>query len=434
LQKPDGRHSLSVAGKGAVYRPGSVAELADLVRAAGARGERLRAVGSGHSWSDAAVPAESKVQLRALTGVVSADASRGLFTVRGGTTLAELVAVMRESGWALHNLPSVTEQTVAGAIATGTHGTGIALGNIAEAVVEVELVDGTGAVRRVTEATEGDLLNAVRCNLGALGIVTEVTFRGVRAYNVREVQVPMPLRDAARDLDALLRAHDNVKLWVEPHSGMANVFLQNRTADPVTDTWATVPLIEARTLVLEAVQHLTMWVPASIPPVFRYIFGTLGAWSGSERVGTPETVYRIPHRIASHAETEIIIPYAAETTPRALLDLVAAIAEDHALGHILEIRFARGDAQWISMGAGSGPSCYITVCVMHGRGEEAVEALFRMAESKLDGRPHWAKSFYRRGGAVTGKYPRWGDWNELRKRWDPKGIFVNDFVDRLLEE
>src|SRR4051794_11205969 len=160
-----------------ILSPGSREELAEAVGAAAAAGEKVRVAGSGHSFTEAALTAETMIRLEGLSGGEDADPGSGLVRVGGGTILADLNEELAGLGLAMENLGDIDRQTIAGAISTGTHGTGARLRSISAQVEGLELVLGDGSVRHLAAATDGELLRAARIGIGALGVITAVTLR-----------------------------------------------------------------------------------------------------------------------------------------------------------------------------------------------------------------------------------------------------------------
>ena len=182
-----------------VVAPRSREELAEVVGAAAAAGEKVSVTGSGHSFTEAAMTDQTMLRLDALRGVLDADPASGLVRVGAGTVLADLNEELAGLGLALENLGDIDAQTVAGAISTGTHGTGAGFGNISARVEGVELVLADGSVRDLTAAGDPELLRAARVGVGALGAISAVTLRCFPAFTLRRV-------DSAHKLDDVLGA------------------------------------------------------------------------------------------------------------------------------------------------------------------------------------------------------------------------------------
>src|SRR5262245_5058891 len=160
------------------YEPHTEQEVVEIVKDALSRGGRIRTRGGGHSWSHFVVTDDSLMGLDQLKRGLIADVLNRRYTVQAGIRLKELIQNLALDGLALKNMGSITEQSIAGAISTGTHGTGISFGNIPTSIVGMKLVTGTGDVLTITEA-DTDLLDAARVSVGALGIITQVTIQCV---------------------------------------------------------------------------------------------------------------------------------------------------------------------------------------------------------------------------------------------------------------
>jgi hypothetical protein len=211
-----------------VERPSAIGEVLGSVERAVAAGRCVRVAGSGHSFTGAALTDGTLLVLDGLAALLDADGANGLVRVQAGMTLHALSAALAGHGLALNNLGDVDAQTVAGAIATATHGTGAGLPNLSADVVALELVTVDGAVR---EIDSGDELAAARVALGTLGVVTAVTLRAVPAFALRGVDAPAPLAEVLDGLDERVDGHRHFELFVFPHAADA----LTRTNDPTDE-------------------------------------------------------------------------------------------------------------------------------------------------------------------------------------------------------
>jgi FAD/FMN-containing dehydrogenase len=193
----------------AIVRPGSRDELAEAIAAAAAAGQRVRVAGAGHSFTAAALTDGVMVDLGELRGVLDADPPSGLVRVAAGTRLADLNEELAAIGLAMENLGDIDRQTLAGAISTGTHGTGARLRNISAQVEGLELVLADGSVRPLSAPTHPSLLRAARVGVGALGAITAVTLRCVPAFTLDRVDTPRPREEVLDAFDQLADANDH---------------------------------------------------------------------------------------------------------------------------------------------------------------------------------------------------------------------------------
>jgi len=199
--------------------------------AAAEAGRKVGVAGSGHSFTEAAMTAGTMVDVAALSGTIEADRASGLVRVGAGTVLAELNEELNRLGLAMENLGDIDRQTVAGAISTGTHGTGAALRNISAQVEAVELVTAAGEVRELDGSTP-DLLRAARVGLGALGAISAVTLRCVPAFVLERVDSPQPREEVLDSFEQRAAAHDHFELFTFPYADSALVLERNRVEGP----------------------------------------------------------------------------------------------------------------------------------------------------------------------------------------------------------
>ncbi|MGE4428597.1 MAG: FAD-binding protein, partial [Solirubrobacteraceae bacterium] len=269
-----------------IVRARTVADVQDAVRHAAADGLTVKAIGSGHSFTDVAMTDGVLVDIAALDRVVDVDRERGLVRAQAGIAIHALADAVAAHGLALENLGDIDRQTIAGAIATGTHGTGGALGNISSQVVGVELVDGHGELVTLDAESDPDGLRAARVSLGALGVVVAVTLRCVPAYVLRGVDTTAPLDAVLDGIDEHVAGHRHFELYAFPHVRRA----LTRTND-VVDEAAAPPgrlsrfvrqeLLE--THALRALCAAGRAVPRAIPALNRTIVALAGTTVRTDR-------------------------------------------------------------------------------------------------------------------------------------------------------
>lgn len=192
--------------------PGSVKEVSEIVSRARAEGKKVKVVGAGHSWNDIAVPSDVLLSLDRMQRVLDVDLAEKQVTVEAGIRLFRLSETLATLGLALPNMPSVDEQSIAGALATATHGTGAKLGIVATSVVWLQIVDGTGRVMELSESQNPDVFQAARVALGALGVVTAVRLQLVPAFHVHAVAAPMSEDEVQQRFDEIADRSAYVKV------------------------------------------------------------------------------------------------------------------------------------------------------------------------------------------------------------------------------
>ena len=410
----------------AIEHPKSAREVAGAVRRAAEAGRTVRAAGAGHSFS-ACVPTDGTlVRLDRLDRIVDADPASGLVKAEAGITLAALNRGLAERGLALPNLGDIDAQSLAGAIATGTHGTGARLPNLSAQVEALELVDGTGERRTLTH-DDGDLLRAARVGLGSLGIVTAVTLRCVPAFRLRGVDTTLPLEEVLDGLDERVDAHDHFEFWTFPHSPLALTRTNDRTDAPVSapgpaKAWLHDVLLDNHALGL--LSRTGRRFPRAIPRINRL---TAAAASGRERVDASHRIFASP-RLVRFDEMEYAIPreHAADAVRGA-----REILERHPVNFPVELRFVAADDALLSPAHGRD-TAYVAVHVFQGMdGERPFREIERLMAG-WGGRPHWGKRSYLGARELKTRYPAWDAFAAARAELDPEGRFENTWARRVL--
>ncbi|MDN4613003.1 FAD-binding protein [Leifsonia sp. F6_8S_P_1B] len=397
-----------------IARPGTIDELRDLVTSA----RSVRALGSRHSFNDLADDDELLVSTAGLPAGIRIDEEARTVAVGGGVRYGDLARELQEAGWALHNLASLPHISVAGAIATATHGSGDRNGNLATAVAGLRILTASGETVELRRGDEG--FDGAVVSLGALGVVTEVTLDIRPTFDARQrLFGGVPWEAVTGRFDEITSAAYSVSLfttWDEPALDLAWIKELDGVEATVGDDFFGAPaLTEAR--------HM---IPAMDVRNTTQQLGVPGPWS--ERLAH----FRFEFTPSNGAEiqSEYLVP-----RPRA----VEAIEAVRALGPLIapvlqvsEIRTAAADALWMS-------SAYETDVVgLHFtwlRDQEGVEAVLPALEQALlplGARPHWGKLYLDRDGVVPTLYPRLGDFRALTERFDPERRFRNAFLTRLL--
>jgi len=402
-------------------------ELRRMVQSAASEGGRVKVVGSGHSWSDIAVPDDVAVDLDHMRGVVAIDRSAPSITVRGGTRIEEITEALDAHGLAMPILGSIAKQTVAGAIATGTHGSSLVHGNLSSLVTSIRLMTASGDTLHLRE---GDpRLAGARVHLGALGIVTEVTMRVTRAFRLVENRQPVPFVDVLADIEGIAHSAEYVKLWWLPTTGSAVVFRYERSEAPEPDDalarWVDETIVNR--LVFDRALRFVGRFPAATSALNASVAATyLGP---SERVARSDRAFNLAmppiHREAEWA-------FAMKVAPLALESLATLVRRDRLrINFPCEIRFVRGDDGWMSPAHGRD-TCQIGIYQAE---SPDLAPWFTGASTiahSLDGRPHWGKEHDWAIDAIERAFPRFGEFKALAHQLDPRGMFMNAHLARIL--
>lgn len=397
-----------------IATPRSVDELRELI--AGARS--VRALGSRHSFNDLADTDDLLVSTAGLPGGVRIDAEARTATVGGGVRYGDLARELEAAGWALHNLASLPHISVAGAIATSTHGSGDRNGTLATAVAGLRILRVDGEVVELRRGDD-DFDGAV-VSLGALGVVLEVTLDIRPTFTVRQrLFGGVPWEAVTSRLDEVTSAAYSVSLftnWDEEAVSLGWIKELADTPSPIGDDFFGAPaLTEARHMIA------TMDVRNTTEQL-----GVPGPWS--ERLAH----FRFEFTPSNGAEiqSEYLVPRANAVTAinavRSLAPLIAPLLQ------ISEIRTAAADDLWLSSAYGTDVVGLHFTWVRDQEGVEAVLPALEDALLPLGARPHWGKLYLDPAGVVPTLYPRLDDFRTLAERFDPTGRFRNPFLTHLL--
>jgi L-gulono-1,4-lactone dehydrogenase len=415
----------------AIVSPGTREELAEVITRAAERGQPVRASASGHSFTDIALTDGVMVRLDRLDRILAFDAATGLVKVEAGIVLAELNRRLDELGVAFESLGDIDRQSLGGSLATATHGTGSRFRNVSAQVEALELVLGDGGALEVSAESDPDGFLAARVGLGALGIVYAVTLRTIPRFTIERVDNAKPLAETLERLDELVEANDHFEFYVFPHTQTALCRESRRTAEPPRPRPAAAIYFEE--VVLEN------WVGQLFALAARYVpsQGPRLARFASEQVGRSvklDRSYRVfaSERRVKFTEMEYGIPrrHAREAVQR-VLELAAR--PDLRVTFPIEVRFVAADDAFLSP-SHERETCYIAV--HHDRTRPSLWAAYmRGVEaimSEYAGRPHWGKRHFQTASTLEPLYPRWDDFQAVRSRLDPAGVFRNDYTDRVL--
>lgn len=412
----------------AIDRPRSETELQASVRTAAAAGQRVRAVGAGHSFTAVAMTDGRLLQLDRYAAVREVDPVRKRVTVESGIPLWRLNRALDALGLALPNLGDIAYQSVAGAISTSTHGTGARLGGLATQVAALRLVLADGSVRACSADEDAELFDAARVSLGALGLLSTVTLQCVEAFRLHVVEQPERLDALLEKLDHEVDTNDHFEFFWVPHTRWALTKRNNRTDAPLTPRPRWEELRDDvfwMNLVFGALCEIGRFRPDWIPRLSRMI----PSRGRVEYVDQSHRVFASP-RFVRFVEMEYAIPRAAAVPAiRAVRDFVAK--EGFALSFPVEVRFTAADEIPLSTAEGRA-SAYVAVHVFRGM---PYEAYFRGVERIMDehgGRPHWGKLHFQNAETLAPRYPRWAGFQALRARLDPEGRFHNAELERVL--
>ncbi|MFF3511239.1 D-arabinono-1,4-lactone oxidase [Streptomyces sp. NPDC002573] len=409
--------------------PASVEELSDAVRRTAEDGLTMKAVGTGHSFTAAAATDGVLIRPQLLTGIRGIDRAAGTVTVEAGTPLKRLNAALAREGLSLTNMGDIMEQTVSGATSTGTHGTGRESGSIAAQIRGLELVTADGSVLTCSEKENPEVFAAARIGIGALGIITAITFAVEPVFLLTAREEPMPLERVLTEFDELWAENEHFEFYWFPHTGNTNTKRNNRSAGPEKPVGQLNGWFEDEFLsngVFHAANLVGRAVPATIPAIARISSRALSARTYTD---IPYKVFTSPRRVR-FVEMEYAVPRAALVDT--LLELKAMVDRSNLrVSFPVEVRTAPADDIPLSTASGRD-SAYIAVHMFRGTPYQAYFTAAERIFTAHEGRPHWGKVHTRDAEYLAGAYPRFGEFTAVRDRLDPDRRFGNDYLRRVL--
>lgn len=410
-----------------IERPASEEQLSELVVQAARQGRTVKAVGAGHSFTDAACTDGHLVCLDDLAGLLAVDRAASTVTVQGGIRLSDLNLLLHSLGLALPNLGDIAYQSISGAISTATHGTGRRLTGLAGQVAGLRMVTGDGSIMDLGPNKHSDLFEAAKVGVGALGIISAVTVNVVPEFRLRAVEGAKPLNVIMENLDDLVDSNDHFEFFWIPHTKWALTKENNRTADPVhipskARRWY------AETFLSNYAFGAVCRVGRTRPQLIPRLATALPSSGVSSYVDHSYRVFASP-RLVKFVEMEYAIPRAA--CPEAL-SRVRRMIEDrgYLVNFPVEVRFTAPDDIPLSTAHGR-ETAYIAVHMYKGMEFEPYFRDVAAIMSDYAGRPHWGKMHFMAADDLRDLYPRWNEFQKARQRLDPMRTFANDYTRRV---
>jgi L-gulono-1,4-lactone dehydrogenase len=411
-----------------MVRPRTEAELVRLVETAATDGHAVRVVGAGHSFTPLVCTDGVLVDLADYGSVLEIDRSRRQVRVEAGMPLWRLNQELASAGLALENLGDIAYQSVAGATQTATHGTGARFRNLSSAIVGMRLIDGTGQVVECAADVELDVFRSARVAIGALGLVSTVTLQCVDAFNLHAVERPEPVDDVLDDLDANVDGNDHFEFFWVPNTRWALTKRNRRTTEAARprSTWrAWRDDVLYDNVLFGAMCRIGLWRNEAIPKVAK----RLPSKGAAEYVDASYRVFASPRRVRFY-EMEYAIPRAAlvEALQR-VRDHVRRLGTN--ISFPVEVRFVAADDIPLSTAQGRD-TAYIAVHVYRGTPYDQYFQGVEQIMNDYGGRPHWGKMHFQSAETLAPRYPLWDDFQAVRARLDPAGVFATPYIERVL--
>jgi FAD-linked oxidoreductase len=414
-----------------VVEPRDTEEVASAVRRAAERGQKVKPIGAGHSFTGIGKPKDVQLVLDSLSGIRHVDREAGVVTVEAGTRLHRLNELLAGEGMALTNLGDIDVQSISGAVSTGTHGTGSRYGGIATQIAGLEMVLADGSVVACSPDERPDLWSAARVGLGALGVITAVKLQTVPLFAIKAEEGPMALDELLSRFDELAGQYDHFEAYWFPHTG-ATLIKRNTRQD----------LHQG----LEPLSRWKEWLDDE------FLSNTVFGWTialGNRRASLIRPLNRIASKaLGSRVFTDL--SYKVFTSPRRVrfCEMELAIPRDAAFDAIrnvvkavegsgmdisfpVELRVTAADDIPLST-ASERESAYLAFHLPAGVDYSEYFNLVASVLEVYEPRPHWGKLHEMDAEVLSRRYPRFGEFVSLRDSVDPSGVFTNDYLDRVL--
>lgn len=408
----------------AIPHPKAEAEIVSLVK----NGPYpIRAVGAGHSFAPLVPSDGSIVCLKDMSGVISADPETGRAHVYAGTSIRDLGEPLWDAGLSLPNQGDVDPQSMAGAVGTSTHGTGVTLPSLSSVPTAIKLVTGSGTALTCSGTTDRDIFTAARCAMGTLGIMTEMELQCVPRYGLKGKQWLEPLKDVLAKINTWKAEHRHFEFWLFPYSEYAMVKMLDPTDEvPEVQTEKEEDWPSEDTLLKWAVELVRI-----APFMNGVLQDNLDALiDPTEYYGPAFQVFPSPRDVRFN-EMEYQVP--ADQGPEALLAVQKAIQDaDIPLAFPIEYRYVKADNAWLSPFYGRD-SASISVHQYHKQDYRPLFATVEPVFDGFEGRPHWGKLHTKTGPELAALYPRFEDFARIRRELDPKGVFLNAHMAAIFE-
>jgi FAD-linked oxidoreductase len=385
----------------------------------------VRAVGSGHSFSPLVPTDGTLLSLANLSGMIGADAATLQSEFWGGTRMSEMGEPLRDAGLALVNMADIDYQTLAGAIATSTHGTGPQFGSYSTQVIGLRLVTATGEVLDCDAQRHPEVFRAARVSLGALGIVSRVRLQNRKAFRLHRKEWIQDTNELLEDMDRLMRENQHFEINPLLHSDVAVAMALNPTDDKETRPKQGGDSSRAHMLAL--LHQYGNSTPDLRAAIINFMSRHL--------IDFPEVVddsYRVYANVRDVRFNEMEYSVPVEAGPACLREILALVREQNLNSYFpLEYRYVKADDIPLSMFQGRD-SCSISI---HQFYEMSYQDYFARVEPifwKYEGRPHWGKLHGLNVRQLAKLYPRWQDFQDVRAALDPKGRFLNGHLRSVL--
>ncbi len=403
------------------YQPESEEELIALIKS----NSKIRVVGTGHSWNTICLQTETLINLDHYNKVIELDKQNLWLRVQPGIKLWQLNEWLDKQGLALKNLGSISHQSLAGAISTGTHGSGINYQILASQIEAFTLIQANGEKLQLHKDRDREQFNLCVVNLGCLGVISEITLNVVPAFNLADHTTAVTYNQAVEQLDELVKTTDHFKMWWFPHTDCMVLYRYTRTNEKANDSrfrqWFMDEFVSVN------IYRLLLKV-GSFNRNWRKTINGLLIQNFKTPLKRIEKSYRVFNVPEPPLHREVEWAFDISVAKNLLLDYKQLInTSPHLINFIQEIRFTKADEFALS-GCYGRDTIWLGAYNADNFGWKELMNDFEVLAKKYNGRPHWGKEFNRNKEYLKSVYPKYDDFNYLRKALDPHGKFTNQYI------
>ncbi|WP_445660387.1 D-arabinono-1,4-lactone oxidase [Acinetobacter sp. F16] len=405
-------------GSPEIFKPRKIYELQKIVKAHA----QIRAVGAGHSFSALAKTDAVLINLDHFQGVVAFDENRTQCTVQAGTRLYDLGEYLAPIHQALPNQGDIDQQSLAGAISTGTHGTGFDLPCLSAFVEAFELLTADGELLQCDRQQNTDIFQAGRVALGSLGLLTKITLQNRPRYKLKEQIRLCPIQDVFANIDQWKYQHRHIEFWAFLHSNQVMLKTLDETEDDIQPRQESWPSEDA---LLTLCSELTRRLPATNP----YLQKLLSVFvKPTCYVDWSNQIFPTPRKTKFN-EMEYQFPVAQGL--QCLEEVLYSLRKYQVpMFFPIEFRYVKGDDIWLSPFY-ARDSVSISIHQFYKQDYHVVFDLVEPILQKYQGRPHWGKLHTMTAASLRDLYPKWDDFIALRQQLDPNQKWLNPYLKQL---
>ena len=404
-----------------ILKPQNIEQLQKIVQ----QHAKIRVVGAGHSFTPLVSTDATLLSLDHIAGVVDSDQQRSQASIWAGTRLFHLDQYLKPINQALVQQGDIDQQSLAGAVSTGTHGTGIDLHCISAYVEAFELLTASGEILRCNEYENKDIFDAGRVSLGSLGVLTKITMQNKPRYKLKEHVELVAVSDLVTNIEQWKKQHRHIECFAFSHAEKLMLKTLDITEEPIQPRKESWP---SEDTLLTMCCELTRAFP-TLNPHLQKLLGvfvkptTFVDWS-SQIFPTP--------RNTKFNEMEYQIP--AEHGIACLQEVLAALKKSqYPTFFPVEFRFVKGDDIWLSPFY-QRDSVSISIHQFHKQEPRLLFDLIEPILQKFQGRPHWGKMHTMNSAQLSVLYPKWNDFMLIRQQLDPTEKFLNPYLESLFDQ